>query len=701
MRTLIIDNYDSFTYNIFHLLASVNGCEPLVLRNDELSWERLKRLDYDNVVLSPGPGTPERDIDFGVCADLIREEERPVLGICLGHQGICHVLGGHVGRAPVPMHGRVSGIHHCGSGLFQGMPSPFRAVRYHSLLAMRPLPAGLRMTAWTGDDLIMAVEHQTRPLWGVQFHPESILSEHGGRLLENFRDLTARLATAQPRGRSAVNVAVVTNLPPPTGQPPAYRLHYRRMRRPADPGAAFETLFASSANAFWLDGAASPQGGFSYMGDDGGPNASVLRYRAGTSVTTETRQGRTVQLNEDVLTLVQQRLAGAAIDTQQAPFPFKGGFAGYLGYELRAPGDLQSAHESPYPDAQLIFPGRFLCFDHGDGAIYAAVVVPDGGEPDLDWLESCSAALERTGSDTTSLVGTGEPCTGELSGVSWHHCTPEYLRLIETCLDEIRAGETYEVCLTNRLHMPSLEDPLGTYLLLRQFNPAPHAAYLRFGGLSVLCSSPEQFLRIDPDGHVQTKPIKGTRRRGATPEEDAHLRDDLANDEKDQSENLMITDLLRNDLGRVCRVGSVHVPSLMEVETYRTVHQLVTTVRGRLRQDRDAVDCFRATFPGGSMTGAPKRRTMEIIERLEGTARGIYSGSIGFFSLDGAADLNIVIRTIVSDEHGSTVGTGGAIVALSNPAAEVAEVELKAAALIDAVAKSRSRANRRDLEVKR
>jgi para-aminobenzoate synthetase len=288
----------------------------------------------------------------------------------------------------------------------------------------------------------------------------------------------------------------------------------------------------------------------------------------------------------------------------------------------------------------------------------------------------------------------GPTAVADPVAVSWRHSTPDYLRLIETCLEEIRAGETYEVCLTNRLYLPPLEDPLGTYLLLRRLNPAPHAAYLNFGALSILCSSPEQFLRIDPAGTVRTKPIKGTRRRGATPEEDERLRAGLASDEKDRSENLMITDLLRNDLGRVCQVGSVHVPSLMAVETYRTVHQLVTTVEGRLRPDRDAVDCFRATFPGGSMTGAPKRRTMEIIERLEGAARGVYSGSIGFFSLDGATDLNIVIRTIVSDGCASTIGTGGAIVALSDPADEVAEIELKAAALIDTISKSRAAKSR-------
>jgi len=677
MRTLIIDNYDSFTYNVFHLLASVNGCEPLVVRNDELSWDQLTLLDYDNVVLSPGPGTPERQADFGICARLIREETVPILGICLGHQGICHGLGGTVERAPVPMHGRVSDIHHSGSGLFQGLPSPFRAVRYHSLLAASPPPAGLRVTAWTEDGLIMAVEHESRPLWGVQFHPESILSEQGHALLRNFRDLTERHAADHPRAKPRVSRMPIKPAQRRAEAPVAWRLRYRRIGHAVDPAAAFRLLFAGSANAFWLDGAALPKGGFSYMGDDGGPNASVLSHRSDAGDTA----------GKDILTLVQRRLADTDIDASWAPFPFKGGFVGYLGYEMRTGDGWRAAHSSPHPDAQLIFPGRFLCFDHGEGAVYAVTVAPEGGDPELGWLESCAALLERLEPDASPLEvrDSADPLA-----VSWHHSTPDYLRLIEACLEEIRAGETYEVCLTNRLYLPPLEDPLAAYLLLRQINPAPHAAYLRFGDLSVLCSSPEQFLRIDADGTVRTKPIKGTRRRGTTPEEDERLRADLAGDEKDRSENLMITDLLRNDLGRVCQVGSVHVPSLMDVESYRTVHQLVTTVEGRLRPELDAVDCFRATFPGGSMTGAPKRRTMEIIERLEGTPRGIYSGSNGFFSLDGAADLNIVIRTIVSDGRMSTIGTGGAIVALSGPADEVAEIELKVAALVDTVAKGRS-----------
>jgi para-aminobenzoate synthetase len=189
MRTLLIDNYDSFTYNLFQLLAGVNGADPLVVRNDAASWPELERLEFDNVVLSPGPGRPERGEDFGVCADVLRACERPLLGVCLGLQGIGWLEGGRVAQAPEPMHGRVSTIEHDGSPLFAGIPNPFRAARYHSLALTHPLPDALRETA-TSDGVPMAAEHRHRPQWGVQFHPESIATEHGRQLISNFKELT-------------------------------------------------------------------------------------------------------------------------------------------------------------------------------------------------------------------------------------------------------------------------------------------------------------------------------------------------------------------------------------------------------------------------------------------------------------------------------------------------------------------------------
>jgi para-aminobenzoate synthetase len=191
MRTLLIDNYDSFTYNLFQLLAEVNGDEPLVVRNGESSWQRLERLEFDNVVISPGPGRPERAEDFGVCADAIRRCERPLLGVCLGLQGIGWAEGGRVDGVPEPMHGRIASISHDGSPLFAGIPSPFRAVRYHSLGLSHPLPSALHETASSGG-VPMAIQHRRRPQWGVQFHPESIATEHGRQLISNFRDLTTR-----------------------------------------------------------------------------------------------------------------------------------------------------------------------------------------------------------------------------------------------------------------------------------------------------------------------------------------------------------------------------------------------------------------------------------------------------------------------------------------------------------------------------
>ena len=207
VKTLLLDNYDSFTYNLFQLLAQVNGDEPLVVRNDAAGWSELRRLEFDNIVVSAGPGSPEHEGDFGVCAQAIEQAEVPLLGVCLGHQGLAWVHGATVQRAPVAMHGRTSAVVHDGSRLFAGIPREFQAVRYHSLCVAQPLPAALQAIARTTDDVVMALAHRTRPQWGVQFHPESICTEHGRRLLANFGDLTRERAAARGRASQGTHAA--------------------------------------------------------------------------------------------------------------------------------------------------------------------------------------------------------------------------------------------------------------------------------------------------------------------------------------------------------------------------------------------------------------------------------------------------------------------------------------------------------------
>jgi para-aminobenzoate synthetase len=367
--------------------------------------------------------------------------------------------------------------------------------------------------------------------------------------------------------------------------------------------------------------------------------------------------------------------------TPPLPFPFAGGVVGYLGYALAAELGGRPATPSPWPDAALLACSRWLAFDHEERAVYA---VTNANDPavGLAWLDSLPATLAAVPPAPPVRHPTQhDPLTFQLA-----RGRDGYLADIAACLHEIRRGETYEVCLTNQLVGPPLTRPLDAYRVLRAHNPAPFGVFLRLPELAVLSCSPELFLQVDASGGVLTKPIKGTRPRGATPHEDEQQRQGLAHSEKDRAENLMIVDLLRNDLGRVCEVGSVAVPSLMQVESFATVHQLVSTVSGQLRPGCGAVACLRSAFPGGSMTGAPKLRTLEIIAALEPGPRGVYSGCLGWLSSDGAAELAMTIRTAVTDATRTSIGVGGAIVALSDPEAELEEILLKGRALVSGLA---------------
>ncbi|MGW3648856.1 aminodeoxychorismate synthase component I [Streptomyces sp. NPDC000878] len=702
MKTLLIDNYDSYTYNLFQLIAEVNGEEPVVIRNDAPTSAFDTLAEFDNVVVSPGPGHPATPRDFGISARVLAESRIPVLGVCLGHQGIALGERGRVVPAPEPRHGHLSTIRHDEQDLFKGLPQNFTAVRYHSLAVREPLPETLQATAWSEDGVLMGLRHRTRPLWGVQFHPESVLTEYGRRMLMNFRNLTADRARKLRTKNTAVTRRAAA-MPEPSASParmpripaqrrsssqrPTHRLHTRRIATAVDTEAAFGRMYAGSPRAFWLDSSQVEEGRsrFSFFGDDSGPLAEFVRYDVTSGVCEIERAGRPPRkVKASVFDYLKRKLISRQVDATGLPFDFTGGYVGYFGYETKADcGASPNVHQAQTPDACWLFADRLIAVDHQEGYTYAVCVAEDTPQATLeaaDWLDGALAQLTFVVAEQPPPpVPAAEP--DPAAAEPWLvRDRDTYLTDIAACQRELTAGTSYEVCLTNAARMPAPPDAYDYYRVLRRVNPAPYAAFLRFGDLDVAGSSPERFLRITRDGMAEARPIKGTAPRGHAPEEDDALRDSLAADDKTRAENLMIVDLLRNDLGQVCRTGTVRVSRLMVAETYATVHQLVSYVEGRLREGTDAVDAVRACFPGGSMTGAPKLRTMEIIDSLETEARGVYSGALGYLGCSGGADLSIVIRTAVLADGEMQLGAGGAIVLGSEPVAEYDEMLLKTAA---------------------
>ena len=464
---------------------------------------------------------------------------------------------------------------------------------------------------------------------------------------------------------------------------------------------AYPLLTGGAEYSFWLDSAReeSPMSVASYVGVVPA-QLSPLRVDSARAAAESGEEDPFAQL-EAALACAPRVHPDAAVATG-LPAGLRGGYVGYFGYEARAamgmehghpvPGYLP-AHEAPTPDSLWLPAVRYLVHEHARPGFAARSWLVG----DESWCEAAerllSAALTPVLSE--ALTAAGE-CASENAPVNAPGNAPELAELLlfpapaaEAYMDAVRAsqheiyeGNSYEVCLTAqtvaRIPNPSPELFFELYRRQRAHNSAPYAAYLRCGDFSVLSSSPERFLSVDTHRNAQTKPIKGTIARGATPEEDAAAAAWLRTDEKTRAENLMIVDLLRNDLSTVSDPASVRVPVLMGVESYSTVHQLVSTVSSRLREGISAVTAARACFPGGSMTGAPKPSTMQIIEGLEGRARGVYSGALGFVSADGSANLSIVIRTLVAHDEGTvTLAAGGAIVADSDPTAEYEEMLTK------------------------
>lgn len=666
MRLLLIDNHDSFTAILHHYLWELTGERPLLYRNDELTRDELERLDFEAAVLSPGPGHPANVRDFGVCRDLLELfPNRPVLGVCLGMQGLAQFAGGRVVPWDGALHGRPARITHDGTGLFRGIPDGFSAIRYHSLVVEPDsLPLGVRVTAWAEDGAdrhVMGLAYTDRPWHGVQFHPEAFATEHGKTLLANFLDL------AKPHRIKPTAVFLPSHTGRGTG---GEGLEETQTRRPAppqkklpevphielpwrDPAEVFTQFFTGVANTFWLDGAHA-------RADSGW--ASTAMGRAEAVLQPSAALFRAV---------VAKNESGLRSSVRHCPWPgYCGGPVGQLDYEWRAEGTERESRLGRW-----LVPEGWLSFDHRAGRVFAAW--NEGAEPPT-WLQHVIAVWSNR-ADVVVPIAALPPFSAWTSSMT----EPEHAEAVATLQDAIARGESYEACLTFRNTVASNADPLGVFLRLRARNPAPYAAYFDFGDFQMLSASPELFLECSADGILRSRPIKGTRRRGGDPASDRAQCEDLASSEKDAAENRMITDLTRHDLAQVCVPGSVEVPAFLSIEEHPAVFQLVSEVRGRIAPDRTAFDAIAACFPGGSMTGAPKERTMELLRRIEGV-RGAYSGVVGYVTGGGAFTLSMVIRTLVARGADWSVGCGGAVLADSNAESEWREAMIKARSVIDA-----------------
>ena len=422
----------------------------------------------------------------------------------------------------------------------------------------------------------------------------------------------------------------------------------------SDPVAFFREVAASHRRCFWLDGGGAREwsGRRSIIGWLGDDDVSLSWSAARREVTLHSA-GRAEVVGDDVFAVLEERIAAG----EQ--------WFGYLGYAART--DLPATPDPVLPDAVWMRPREVRVFEHAVvGAPPRPPVSPvNRGNPDFSGHTHHEKSATRGGSPVPET----------------------YEHAFARVQEHLHAGNSYEVNLTHRLARTADLDPASAYLRLRQLNPAPYSGFLQHDVAGarawLLSSSPERYALVSADRHLETKPIKGTTPRGATAEEDERHRERLARDPKTRAENLMIVDLLRNDLSQVCEVGSVEVPALMQVESYASVHQLVSTVRGRLRDDVSTVAALRALFPAGSMTGAPKLRTMQVIEEVESTPRGAYAGAFGWISGDGPADLGVVIRSLMTDGAGTwTLGTGGGITVKSDVAEEWAEAGWKAERLL-------------------
>lgn len=735
-RILFIDAYDSFSNSIVALLRAelpvtvecIKIDDARFVLNDEAFFTYLDA--FHAVVAGPGPGHPANSHDVGLIGKLWGLPEKhllPVLGICLGFQSLCLAFGAEVVRLREPRHGIMTMIDHCNRDIYAGT-GKIVATQYHSLHATLKKGdvtdewgssnlwekskecAELVPLSWTSMNVpngptLMGVRHEHKPYWGVQYHPESICTnQEGHKLVRNWWN-----ETCQWRIRHSMSQVPVTDTLPNCQAPceteqvaprtSALSVQWvistnhaldvavvMEMLREED--ACVEPLLLESGSR---DGKPVNQetGRFSIIGL---PTSCSKQYRYSTvrSCLEVIEKGHTVSGTSASIAEAFSYLDGV-VEASRAvggpsSSPFWGGLIGFISYEA----GLQTIDVPPvgakaeHPDIWFVFVERSIVLDHVERIAYVQSIA----QQDDNWLQTMQSRLERH-LDMPATVDRVDQntCAGLVAGPA----RSAYCQKVLDCQANLRAGESYELCLTDQSILKTHAEPWSLYQRLRSRNPAPFGAFLRLQcktspGLSVVGSSPERFLSWSRGGKCQFRPIKGTVKK--SPGLTRAKAEELLASPKERAENLMIVDLIRHDLAGVKGIGKVETPKLMSVEEYETVFQLVSVIEGSI-EGSSGCAALVASLPPGSMTGAPKKRSCEILSEIEGgRARGLYSGVLGYFDVGGGGDFSVVIRTAFKwDDEGEEwhVGAGGAITALSEAEAEWEEMLTKRESVFNAL----------------
>ncbi|KAJ5174509.1 para-aminobenzoate synthase (PABA) [Penicillium canariense] len=785
-RILFIDAYDSFSNNIISLVERSLEVTVTKLTIDSQLPSNLHE-SYAGIIIGPGPGSPYKPADVGCIQhvwSLPEDQMLPVLGICLGFQSLVVHFGGAVERLPYPRHGIETDVQCCNDPLFVGIPK-LRSVQYHSLHGVvghtfegeglwdsHETCPELVPLAWdidhtfsrappTPEDprialgrlnpthILMSVKHQTKPFYGVQFHPESVCSSPEARQVicnwwQIAKEWNSHRQVSQPYGASepssvlsktlnmeSLNLAVIRDALKPSG----------------DELVVLDSEMAQN----------SPLGNYSILGLVY-PETLRLSYSAGDKqVRLQQGEELTTQIldgdDRHVFTFLKAFMESHKRLYGNEKSPFWGGLMGYISYEacLETLGIKAQSHPER-PDVQFAFVERSIVIDHTARQLHIQSIKPD----DHEWVNESATILDRlarpelfsepkvsddyaengsTRSNSSSSLSkedslessdtsySSSPPSADLEGNKQVTRTvftiPDeaaYTRKIRECKTEIQHGNSYELCLTDqtKIDISTPMPPWARYLRLRRVNPAPFGAFIRLGPITVLSSSPERFLswtRPNKEDAVtcQFRPIKGTvKKRHENPDGSTHFVDlatakEILASPKERAESLMIVDLIRHDLTGVENSSDVRTTSLMQVEEYESVYQLVTVIEGTMRPTCAAhdpkyqplgmgIEVLAASLPPGSMTGAPKKRSCQLLRGIEeGKPRSIYSGVLGYMDVRGGGDFSVVIRTAFrwDDETTETdetwrIGAGGAITDMSQELAEWDEMHTK----VDAVLRS-------------